>query len=286
MRILMLHRQQSAVGYYRTELPARALRAFGHTVTTFDEPYDRVMHPEPYAWIGEQAGKFDLIIVDRALHYGDLALFAGLRHLNPGARMIVDFDDDYTAVPPWNTSHTAFQVGQQYREAGNAHLKLSEMTTVSTDVLAERFAVRSHHIKTNLNFIDPADWTGLPTDPSRAGDPGLRILYGGASGHFGDLDVVKKGIEAVIEKPPVPFRLICFGALPYWLHEASRRHPSRVISLPWIPFEDYPAAVAWGQFDVAIAPLCDHPFNQAKSNIKWLETAVQGIPFLCWKSVV
>jgi glycosyltransferase involved in cell wall biosynthesis len=279
----MLHRQQSAVGYYRTELPARALRAFGHTVTTFDEPYDRVMHPEPHTWVAEQAGKFDLIIIDRALHYGDLALFAGLRHLNPGARMIVDFDDDYTAVPPWNTAHTAFQVGQQYREAGNAHLKLSEMTTVSTEVLAERFAVRSHHIKASLNFIDPADWTGLPTDPSRAGDPCLRILYGGASGHFGDLDVVKEGIEAVIEKPPVPFRLICFGALPYWLHEASRQHPSRVISLPWIPFEDYPTAVAWGQFDVAIAPLCDHPFNQAKSNIKWLEAAVQGIPFLCSK---
>ena len=281
MRILFLHRQQSAVRYYRSLLPTRVLRGLGHEVTLFDEPYDRTMRPDPETWVSQQADKFDLIIIDRTLHYSDLGPFAGLRHLNPGARMIVDFDDDYTSVPVWNSAHTAFQVGQQYREAGHAHLKLSEMATVSTPTLAERFASRTHHIKTAMNFIDPADWTGFDVDPSRPADKTLRVLYGGASGHFGDLDVVKEGLAAVIENPPVPFRLICFGALPYWLHEASRKYPDRVISLPWVPFHHYPAAVAWGGFDVAIAPLCDHPFNLAKSNIKWLEAAVQGIPFLC-----
>jgi glycosyltransferase involved in cell wall biosynthesis len=281
LRILILHRQQSAVCYYRAKLPARALRALGHEVTIFDEPYERVMLPAPMEWVEKQSGKFDLIIIDRTLRYEELGMFAGLRHLNPGARLIVDFDDDYTSVPPWNTAYSSFQSGQQYREAGHAHLKLSEMATVSTFTLAERFASRTHFIKTAMNFIDPADWTGHPIDPSRPSDKTLRVLYGGASGHFGDLDVVKEGIEAVIDKPPVPFRLICFGTLPYWLHEASRRHPERVVSLPWIPFRDYATAVAWGGFDVAIAPLCDHPFNHAKSNIKWLEAAIQGIPFLC-----
>jgi glycosyltransferase involved in cell wall biosynthesis len=239
------------------------------------------MRPDPTAWVQQQQGKFDLIVIDRALRYEDLGLFAGLRHLNPGSRMIVDFDDDYTNVPPWNTAYTAYQSGQQYRESGNAHLKLSEMVTVSTKALVERFAPKAHHIRACQNFIDTQDWVGLPVDPSRGADPYVRVLYGGASGHFGDLDAVKGGIEAVIEKPPVPWRLICFGALPYWLHEASRQHPETVISLPWVSFPDYPAAVAWGAFDVAIAPLCDHPFNFAKSNIKWLEAAVQGIPFLC-----
>lgn len=281
LRILILHRQQSAVGYYRAHLPARALRELGHEVTTFEDPYEKVMKPAPEKWVETQANKYDLIIVDRTIRYEELGLFAGLRHLNPGARLIVDFDDDYTEVPPWNTAYNAFQSGQQYREAGHAHLKLSEMVTVSTEALRARFASRAHHIRTSMNFIDPADWINHPTDPSRAADKTLRVLYGGASGHFGDLDVVKEGIEAVIEKPPVPFRLICFGALPYWLHEASRRHPERVVSLPWVPFGDYPEVVAWGQFDVAIAPLCEHPFNRAKSNIKWLEAGIQGIPFLC-----
>lgn len=282
LRILMLHRQASAVGYYRTQLPARVLRAAGHEVVCPSETHDRLLRSEDDEdFVKAQAGRFDLIIVDRTVRFQDLKHFAALRHVNPGSRMIVDFDDDFANVPPWNPSWGSFQSGQQYREAGHAHLKLSELATVSTEPLRKAFERKAHAIRVCHNMIDPKDWTGLPTNRARGSDGHLRVLYGGASGHFGDLDVARAGIEAVIEKPPVPFRLICFGALPFWLHEASRKYPGRVVALPWVPFGDYPAAVAWGGFDVALAPLQDHPFNVAKSNIKWLEAAVQGIPFMC-----
>lgn len=283
MRILFLHRQHTAIAYYRTYLPARALRSYGHEVTTFNEPYIKVLKPTPAEWIRQNAGKYDLLIVDRSLNYEDLGLWAGLRYTSPGMRMIVDFDDDYQQVPPWNPAAGAFQSGQPYREAGNSHLKLAELTTVSTPVLAERFKKHTHAVRTCLNMIDPADWSNFPVDPERRYDPHLRVLYGGASGHFGDLDDARQGLEAVLNKPPVPFRLICFGAIPFWLHETRRKFPERVVSLPWVPFDDYPAVVAWGGFDLAIAPLAEHPFNRAKSNIKWLEAACQGQAFLCSK---
>jgi glycosyltransferase involved in cell wall biosynthesis len=195
--------------------------------------------------------------------------------------MIVDFDDDFTNIPWWNSGYHGYQPGQELRESGLGHLRLAEATTVSTKKLTEIFEDKTHNIFYAPNCIDPVDWENLSVNPDREKDDALYILYGGAAGHFGDLDEIKEGIQAVVKKPPVNIRLICFGALPAWLHELSRQYPDRVYTLPWIPFNLYPQVVAWGGFNLAIAPLAAHPFNDAKSNIKWLEAGIQRIPFFC-----
>jgi len=282
MKVLMLHRQQSAVGYYRTWVPARYLAAHGHTVDwREDQPYKKEIKDDPIAWARAYAKDYDVIITDRGYKWDDIGLLLGLREVNPRARMVVDFDDDFTDVPKWNRAHTKYLPGQEMREAGLGHLKLAEMTTVSTPQLAENFKDKTHSIQVALNCLDPADWEALDVCPDRESDPHIRVLYGGAAGHYGDMDEAREGLEAVIRNPPVPFRLICFGAVPAWIHELSREKPDVVLNLPWIPFDDYPQAVAWGGFDLAIAPLADHPFNACKSNIKWLEAGIQGIPFIC-----
>lgn len=279
-RILWLHRQVSAVGSYRCLYPARELKKRGYDITFFDTAYKN-LKPSFKEWLGDHVGDFDLIIVDRAIDPADLPLLAGFRHVNPGCRMLVDFDDDWMNVPWWNQAQGNYKPGTTIYEAGKSHLKLSEMASVSTTPLAERFAVRSHAIGVAENGIDPAEWENLPVNPERSSDPHLRVFYGGAAGHFGDMDEARAGLEAVLSNPPVPFRLLCFGASPHWLYELSKAHPGKVVRLPWAEFMDYPQAIAWGGFDVAIAPLADHPFNEAKSNIKWLEAGIQRIPFLC-----
>jgi hypothetical protein len=279
----MLHRQQSAVGYYRTWVPARFLKESGkYDITYWEEAtFKRMMKPNPKQFVLDHKDKFDLIMVDRCLEWEPMGFFGGIRHFNAGCKMVVDFDDDFSDVPWWNPAHGKYQAGQQFYDVGMSHLKMSEMCTVSTAPLRKKFAERTHAIMTAQNCIDPKDWTGLPVNPDRANDPAVRVLYGGANGHYGDLDAVRAGLEAVIRKPPVPWRLICFGAIPGWLHQASRDYPQTVISLPWANFKHYPATVAWGGFDASIAPLADHPFNESKSNIKWLEAGIQGIPFMC-----
>jgi len=287
MKILILHRQPTAVAYYRSKLPARVL-SNDHEVTHFDLPYWHIKPDKENPklagwaqWLRERSQEFDIIMVDRGFRWDEVAIYAGYRHFNPKCRMIVDFDDDFTNVPWWNSAAKNFQSGSQYYEVGLSHLRLSEMTTVSTAVLGDRFKNLSHNIAVAPNHIDPKDWENLPVNPDRAQDPHLYILYGGAAGHYGDLDAVKDGLKAVLDNPPVPIRFICFGAIPAWLHELRRKHPQRILSLPWVAFPDYPQTVAWGGFDLAIAPLADHIFNEAKSNIKWVEAGVQGIPFLC-----
>jgi glycosyltransferase involved in cell wall biosynthesis len=95
------------------------------------------------------------------------------------------------------------------------------------------------------------------------------------------MDVARQALEKLIREPPVPWRLIVFGAMPSWMHVLRRDYPGRVVGLPWVDFGDYPQAIAWGGFDLALAPLQKHPFNDAKSNIKWQEAAVQRIPLVC-----
>lgn len=279
-RILWLHRQLSAVGAYRCLYPARELQRQGYDITFFEKPYTS-LKPDLQSWMGANIGKYDLLMVDRAVNSTDLPVFAGFRHSSPDCRMAVDFDDNWMEVPWWNQAHVNYKPGMSMYEAGRAHLKLSELVTVSTPTLVEQFKARAHDIVCCLNGIEASSWMDLPINPERQNDPHLRILYGGAAGHYGDLDSAKLGLESVIENPPVPWRLICFGAIPAWLHNLQAKYPSRVLRLPWVEFEDYPQAIRWGGFDGAIAPLTEHIFNEAKSNIKWLEAGIQDIPFLC-----
>jgi len=281
-RILFANRQSSSVGYYRSWLPARALEKLGYPVTAFpDSNYKRSMKPNVERWMQQNMGKFDVVVVDRCTDANELGLFSGFRHHSEGTRMIVDFDDDFHDVPWWNAAEGTYQPGQDARRQGDNHLRLAELTTVSTDVLAERYAERAHEVVVCPNFIDPSDWERRAKNPARRKDKHLRILYGGAQGHYGDLEEARKGIEALLDRPPVPLRFISFGAVPAWVHEKGEEYPGRVVNLPFTHIMDYPDTIGWGGFDVAIAPLADHPFNTAKSNIKWLEAAIQGIPFVC-----
>ena len=292
LRILALHRQNSAVAYYRTWTRCRSLRDLGHDVKWWEhDTYQKNLRPDNYRktnkklwaekWLLDHLDHFDLLLVDRAIRHDEVRIFSGFQYYSREMRAIVDMDDDFMQVPKWNPAAQNYKPGTEAYQAGIYHLRTAEMVTVSTETLKKRFAPHSHQIRVIPNLIDPEDWAGLPTDPSRSADPSLRVLYGGASGHYGDLDAAREGIESMIRSQPVPWRLVCFGALPAWLHDLAKELPGRVVPLPWIPFRDYPQAVAWGGFDLAIAPLVEHPFNQTKSNIKWLEAGIQGIPFMC-----
>ena len=292
LRILVLHRQNSAVGYYRQWCKARMLERLGHEVTWWeDHTYHRNLKPRkgcdirewPEQWFREHINEFDLIFTDRETQEKSLKHIAAFKHYNEGCRMIVDFDDDFTCVPDWNYSHGNYNPGQEPYRAALQHMRLAEMTTVSTEALVERFRLKTHEIRYLPNYIDPTDWADLALDPSRGQDDHLRVLYGGAASHYGDVTVIRSTLEELIVKQPVKWRLICFGSLPEWLYDLGQKAKGKVVALPWIPFKDYPQAIAWGGFDMGIAPLAAHPFNEAKSKIKWLEAGIQGIPLIVSK---
>ena len=282
MKILALHRQQTAVGYYRTWMPARTLAKLGHEVTWWEGcNYITAMKGAPIDWLAKN-GPYDLILTDRPLTEPELGWLTAARHEWPGCKLVVDFDDDFMAVPKWNEAYSSWQPGQLFYEVGLASLAAAELVTVSTERLKEKFKKWCHAVTVVPNRLDLRDWEGFPVDPERVKDPAVRVFYGGSPTHVMDVEEAKEGLLGFLRKPPCRVRFVCMGWVPDWLMEVAHEHrrEMRVVCLPFHRFEDYPASVAWGGCDVAIAPLREHAFNEAKSNIKWLEAAAQGMAFL------
>ena len=50
---------------------------------------------------------------------------------------------------------------------------------------------------------------------------------------------------------------------------------------PYTCLADYPSQLAALNLDIAVAPLAQTPFNQAKSNLRLLEYGILGIPVVC-----
>ncbi len=103
------------------------------------------------------------------------------------------------------------------------------------------------------------------------------LVYGsGTRTHDADFRCCAAGLAAAMDAEP-RLRLQIIGELT--LPETFRRFGDRVQQLPG---RDYPAYMALlAQADLTIAPLEATLFNDAKSNIKFLEAAILDVPAVC-----
>jgi glycosyltransferase involved in cell wall biosynthesis len=52
-----------------------------------------------------------------------------------------------------------------------------------------------------------------------------------------------------------------------------------------VPFEVWPSKLSSLRLDIGLAPLRDTEFNRCKSNIKWMEYSMVGVPSVCSPTV-
>lgn len=103
------------------------------------------------------------------------------------------------------------------------------------------------------------------------------IVYGsGSKAHDADFAEAAPALAAILDaRPQVRLRVIGDLTLP----EALGAHVDRIERLPGTTYKDYLGLLAEG--DIALAPLENTAFNDAKSNIKFIEAAVLGLPSVC-----
>src|SRR5438552_2169230 len=103
------------------------------------------------------------------------------------------------------------------------------------------------------------------------------IVYGpGSPTHDADFRCVVPALCALLlARPHVRLRIIG----PLNLPSDLRRFADRIEHLPFVPFETYLGMI--GEADINLAPLELVRFNHAKSNIKYLEAAIVGLPSVC-----
>ncbi len=113
----------------------------------------------------------------------------------------------------------------------------------------------------------------------RATTPRAHILitYGsGTKTHDADFREAAPALLALLRaNPAVRLRIVGELTLPPGLDSL----PGQVEQLPPVPYARYMALLA--ESDIAIAPLEETLFNDAKSNIKFLEAAILGLPSVC-----
>jgi glycosyltransferase involved in cell wall biosynthesis len=106
---------------------------------------------------------------------------------------------------------------------------------------------------------------------------GVLITYGsGTKTHDADFRQAAPGLLRLLQaRPDVRLRIVGELRLPDGFDAVA----GQVERLPPVPFARYLALLA--ESDIAVAPLEPTIFNDAKSNIKFLEAAILGLPSVC-----
>lgn len=150
---------------------------------------------------------------------------------------------------------------------------LSDLTLVSTSAIAEllssRYAVKSI---VSPNVLPEEFCRLMPHQPSE----GLRLLYAsGSSTHVNDLSTIFPDLMSFLWKHPTATLTVLGASLPanefVWASD-------RLIRKPYAPFAEMIAE--YGAHDLLIVPLARSLFNDAKSNIKYIEAGAVGTPVL------
>ena len=201
-----------------------------------------------------------------------------------GGRVILDVDDlvfDEDAFKWIDSPDFADPVRVRlYREnmrRNRTTLDHCDYVLTSTSYLSERVLERGkpawvHRNGFSLEMLNLSDQAA-----ARPRSTGQRVVVGYASGtptHDRDFALVRSALQQLLEKCAW-VELWLIGRLE--AGEDWGQAAGRVRRIPFVPWRELPALLA--KLDINLAPLrLDNPFSQSKSEIKFMEAALVGVP--------
>ena len=252
-------------GFWRMRLPAKFMPGDGWfaDITSAAVKYDRLL-------------EYDTIFVQR-FHEWD-AFYVLERLKKAGKRIIYDIDDDLFSIPRENPAANFIRKDQQF--AALETMKLADVVIAATPVLKERLE-QDLGLKGKVVVVPNAlDLEGMtPTALCGSPDGVRRIFWQGGTTHAEDWSVCLSAIEKVMSEE-ADVRLTLLGFLPPMVMDMVQRRGwfGRVEHSGFSEPETYYQMVKHVRAEVGIAPLIDNRFNQGKSELKFLENTVIGMP--------
>jgi len=220
--------------------------------------------------------EYDTIFVQR-FHEWD-AYYVLERLKKAGKRIVYDIDDDLFSIPRENPAANVIRKDQQF--AALETMRLANTVIAATPVLKQRLE-QDIGVKGKIvvvpNALDLANMT--PTPMCGSPDGVKRIFWQGGTTHAEDWSVCLFAIERVMLET-ADVRLTLLGFLPPLVMDMIQRHgwQGRVEHMGFSEPETYYQMVKHVRAEVGIAPLIDNRFNQAKSELKFVENSVIGMP--------
>lgn len=261
----------SACGRYRCELPAAGLAALGHeTTVAVSGPTSQLLN-------------CDVLVGQRVMNPAASNLWRLIAGNSVRPRtMVYELDDDVWALRlerenPASRHWTFWEL-----EAVVDNMRAADAVTVSTERLAD--AVRGYLLgDTPVHVVPNAVPDDLVQRPSLHAERSPVIGWGGSPTHEGDWRATDLGshlgkwlrrwpewtLHVLGSDAPVSLR----GGLQAW----GAMHHAKTVG--WTSdWNEYYRRVS--RFAVGLAPLAETPFNAGKSDLRLLEYAALGVPWV------
>jgi hypothetical protein len=255
--------QADGSGYHRFYLPFKHLTANSRHVFGIPAPGQKIPLPGP-----ADVEDVDVLVMQRP------SFPRGMRQmdrLTGHVALVAETDDDMLTMETSNVG--VFAQDPRAAESVRYCLRRADMITVSTPYLADLYAPLNSRIRVLPNCVK-AELLDMP----RKRRDRVTIGWQGGSSHLIDLCIIQDELRDVLTAhPDVDMHWIGVDFSPMqWVKNPALRDRCRFTS--WYDdVGDYYRAV---DFDIAIAPLADAPFNKAKSHLKALDAAARGIPVI------
>lgn len=236
----------------------------------------RVAQVDPVRWAdGTDTAHLDAILVQRDA-FPLASLDAALdRARSEGTRIVAEVDDDF-----FSREARARLARAEYDPERIASVdrlvRSADAVVVSTDALRDVLAAEGVASVVVPNAVQPGLWSTEPVQPDVDGL--RRVLYMGSATHGGDLDLLRPVFDGFVDEGGRPVRLEVVGVTAdddTWFDR---------LALP-DGGTHYPDFVAFlrgntHRWSAGVAPLTDDRFNDAKSDLKFLEYSMLGLPFV------
>lgn len=211
----------------------------------------------------------DIVVLHNIVHKEGIATILAHREVN-GTKLIVDVDDAL-----WVTDNNPHKKNWEVLDATfviTETIKRADMVTCSTEYLKKELLKLNKNVVVLPNSFDP-DWFGPHTENT---NDEIRLGWAGGVSHKDDFIFIAPVINKIMAKYPKVKFIICGDPR----LRAMMNYKSRVELMQPVPIENWGKRLASLRLDIGIAPLADNKFNRYKSNIKFLEYAMCGIPAL------
>lgn len=191
--------------------------------------------------------------------------------------LVYETDDDLFNIDPSNDKAYYFFSHPEIEENMIRNVQVADLVTVTNEYLADQMRRYNKNVKILPNFIDEKALT-LPHEVLRVDDgkgnaldlsEKVTIGYAGSPSHQMDFDVVSDQLIKLAERDE---RVIFV-----WLGVRYEIAAPQIYSGWTNDINEYYQRL---NFDIGIAPLAKHTFNNSKSYIKALEYGCRGIPIV------
>lgn len=272
-RILYVIRDDGGCGFYRCRQPAEYIRRMG--LAEVDTVMNRPT-PDQMMWA-------DLVVMQEM---GSTTAMENIRFcIENKIPFISELDDFIHHVSPNNAGgYGAWNPGTLYIQRACEQMRKSFGMTVSTNWLAREYFPYNSNIFVVPNYLDKEKWSNpIPVK----NDGKIRIGWSGGNAHVDDLKTVSKVIDRIVKESDgkVVFETIgmqkvelikVFDQQDFTETCPKCGYEGEIHNHPGESQDNYPLILASKGWDIAIAPVIDNGFGNAKSDLKLKEYAAIG----------